>query len=1538
MKIFLALSFALLSFHLNEIPKLYANDDLDQHLVLDVAFEDSVEDSSAYKTTGTIVGDVTFEKGVKGKAIRITNGDKGSKDRTKAVQYVDFGKADNLKFTDQDYTMSFWMNAKACPGDGAAVLSNKDFYSGSNKGFTAAIFSNGLRFNFTPEGASRQDISPVANESVLNEGWHHFVISVKRKDKITVYRDGVQTNTKDISTLTTTIDTDYNFVLGASGVFENGVVDGLFDELKVYKTNLSLDNAKTLYVDGLVSQTLSSSKRTYNLYKGLPSVDQSLITTLKAKIDELETMVSKVDDITYYDQILGLINDVNTAENTVKDELPTEPEEGLVLYLDFEDDVKDKSGYENDGTIVNTGGGSLTYKPGAVGKGLHIQSPNGSKESNAGGDASEYVKLPEADSLKFNDQSFSIALWTKFPSAPSGVGDALISNKNWYSGANRGFTLGAFSNGVTTNATAATGGRYDTGRYSIYDNNWHFVVTVVDRENKTIKFYVDNELKETKSIPNMSGSIDVDNLSWVIGATGTYSNGISNAYVDEVRFYSQVLSEARQDSLYTQFDKSNVLLTELEAAEAHVNKVFSDGGTTQKRFDEAQEGFTYIRSKLAGADDKTVTRLTRDLKNILARFEQETDPLMTFNVVTDTHIDRKRGEVDNLDNYLQDLRWLNPDSKVVMNSGDFTDGGSLSEYQTHFNILSKNAIEGRYYMNTLGNHDVRWLCSTNNPESGSDRTVATCPVGDPNADLWRTRYLQFNTPYMGDEWNGQSPYHKKWVDGYLFISLSTEKDLKDWAYLSEEQLQWLDDSLSESDPNKPAFISLHQILDGTANYEEGDLVGAQDEQLKAVLRKHPHAVLFTGHIHSTVDRADLYHGDWGFMMDMASYSYAYTAGADKRNQVSYQVEVYDDEVVIRVRDHVSGEWLDQYEKSFWITDPVPADPSDDSYDIDVSKITPTAGTEQSGDPVTNLFDNDDSTIWHSKWSGEGTTREQTWVNMHLDEATNVAGFRYKPRSNGGNGSIAGFEVYISNDGGLSYTKHAEGTFPVGNASWKVFEFDSVLATDVKIQITSNNGSGIYGSGAEMRLLRPKNVDLGELQALIEQAEAIIDNDKEDTMTSSSWNTFMNAYETAVNLDENASAIEVKVAKLALEEAIKNLEPRASETAVDALETLIDTCKAMEDDFLEADFAGMKTLIEASETLLAKGREDLSSSEVSKAIEDLLDAKKALEANKAETNSLLDTLEIHVEIAQDILDGDTSSYRPGKVKELEKAVDEGKALVEANSKDKAAIIAATDKIADAMSQLWDIVDKSELTSLIIIAEKYAEADYSAESWVKLETALAAAKTIVANDDATEAQVAKAYKDLFDAINGLERKINTEALEREIAAVEKILANKAKYVASSIKGLPTALESAKNVLANGKTQAEIDAATKALTKEKLKARLKADTSALSKMVTKANNLEVKGYTAGSVDTLNAAIKEAQAVLNNEEVTQEEVKAAELKLEKAMNGLKKVSSPSKAATSAKGVASGDTTDVNTLLSLMVLSGAILIANRKRLIASKK
>ncbi|MDF9823990.1 hyaluronoglucosaminidase [Breznakia sp. PF5-3] len=463
-----------------------------------------------------------------------------------------------------------------------------------------------------------------------------------------------------------------------------------------------------------------------------------------------------------------------------------------------------------------------------------------------------------------------------------------------------------------------------------------------------------------------------------------------------------------------------------------------------------------------------------------------------------------------------------------------------------------------------------------------------------------------------------------------------------------------------------------------------------------------------------------------------------------------------------------------------------------------------------------------------------------------------------------------------------------------------------------------------------------------LSQVLEEAEAIIESDRQDTTTTSSWKTFIDAYEVAKNLPSDASEYDVKEATLLLELAMLRLETRASGYTVDALATLVETCKAMEDDFTEADFADMKVLIEETETLLARGKEDISVKQVSKAMSDLFAEKKVLDDAKAKTNALLKDLEFHVEMAKDTLAEDLSNVRPGKVKELEKAVADGQALLDANSKDKAAIIAATDKIADAMSKLWEILDKSELAALVAIAEKYEEADYSAESWEKLETALAAAKTVVADDDATETQVAKAYKDLFDAINGLERKINTEALEREIAAVEKILANKTKYVASSIKGLPTALESAKNVLANGKTQAEIDAATKALTKEKLKARLKADTSALSKMVTKANNLEVKGYTADSVKALNAAIKEAQAVIKNEEVSEAEVKAAEAKLQKAMKNLKKVNSPSKApsskdggrkaSTSAKGVASGDTTDINSLVGLMALAGLAMYGTSRR------
>lgn len=86
--------------------------------------------------------------------------------------------------------------------------------------------------------------------------------------------------------------------------------------------------------------------------------------------------------------------------------------------------------------------------------------------------------------------------------------------------------------------------------------------------------------------------------------------------------------------------------------------------------------------------------------------------------------------------------------------------------------------------------------------------------------------------------------------------------------------------------NKPVFILLHQVLEGTAEYIECDLVGEQDQALKDVLKKHPNGVLLTGHIHSGIDRADIYKRDWGFLYDMPSFKYVYAVG-DSHSQLGF---------------------------------------------------------------------------------------------------------------------------------------------------------------------------------------------------------------------------------------------------------------------------------------------------------------------------------------------------------------------------------------------------------------------------------------------------------------------------------------------------------------------------------------------------------------------------------------------------------------------------------------------------------------------------
>ncbi|WP_308637467.1 metallophosphoesterase family protein [Paenibacillus silvisoli] len=274
-------------------------------------------------------------------------------------------------------------------------------------------------------------------------------------------------------------------------------------------------------------------------------------------------------------------------------------------------------------------------------------------------------------------------------------------------------------------------------------------------------------------------------------------------------------------------------------------------------------------------------------------------PLLTFQVITDTHItvDPEHEHNRNLARVLQDIAANGQGSRGIMHAGDMTDNGITEEYEAFYRIWNeyKDQVPALYI--TSGNHDI--------------------------CDNWQEcmELFQSHTGMTG-------MYHDHWVDGYHFIFLGTEEGIGLHCTLSETQLSWLDAKLGDAaSPDKPAFVFLHQPLKNTVagSLEAQNWFGVtQDAELKAVLAKHRHAIMFTGHTHWELAAPHNYFdggGELPAMFNAASTAYLWTDEDEhKDGSQGYYVEVYPGCVLVRGRDFERGEWVE--EAQFKVSYPV----------------------------------------------------------------------------------------------------------------------------------------------------------------------------------------------------------------------------------------------------------------------------------------------------------------------------------------------------------------------------------------------------------------------------------------------------------------------------------------------------------------------------------------------------------------------------------------------------------------------------------------
>ncbi len=275
-----------------------------------------------------------------------------------------------------------------------------------------------------------------------------------------------------------------------------------------------------------------------------------------------------------------------------------------------------------------------------------------------------------------------------------------------------------------------------------------------------------------------------------------------------------------------------------------------------------------------------------------------------FAIVSDIHITEHSFYSYNkrYKTVLRDIRQNMKDASVLLNLGDVTNNGKEKEYQQLEKLMEvyQYDLPDIYYI--MGNHD--YALNKFDPEQQQELFLEY--TGMPDI------YYSFES------------------QGYAFICLSSEGRPKGTelntveAYLSEDQLDWLEEELKKAagqNPSQPIFVFLHQPLEDTvALSEESSII--PNDQLREILDQYPQVVFFSGHTHCPMDASGVVYDGMGNgasmvhagctsqLWDMEEDTYADVDSVDSQGCL---IEVYDSYIRICGRNFTTQEWMSSAE-------------------------------------------------------------------------------------------------------------------------------------------------------------------------------------------------------------------------------------------------------------------------------------------------------------------------------------------------------------------------------------------------------------------------------------------------------------------------------------------------------------------------------------------------------------------------------------------------------------------------------------------------
>lgn len=262
---------------------------------------------------------------------------------------------------------------------------------------------------------------------------------------------------------------------------------------------------------------------------------------------------------------------------------------------------------------------------------------------------------------------------------------------------------------------------------------------------------------------------------------------------------------------------------------------------------------------------------------------------LNFSVLSDCHMEgNKFIRYQMLNQAFQDVERNQSGHDAILFLGDSTMNGQHIENML-FHGLAALRLRNENVLPAAGNHD------TGNGEGDFEKI--------------EKRWYTYIEAFFGKKL--EHPYYCEVIDGFYFIALGAETQTVYQMTMSDAQFEFLAHSLAKAaESGKPAFVFMHFPV-----HCQTDLDGNYTGQLKAMLAEYSRAhdlFVLVGHYHQPMSLGRTFQNGGGFpeiylpCMSQLTDTEPYQPHED--GGVGLDVEVYQNEVVLRGRDYYRSEW------------------------------------------------------------------------------------------------------------------------------------------------------------------------------------------------------------------------------------------------------------------------------------------------------------------------------------------------------------------------------------------------------------------------------------------------------------------------------------------------------------------------------------------------------------------------------------------------------------------------------------------------------